>query len=251
MQFSYGTFVIPYRCISFVQLLFMFIYWYICFAYGAVANFLFFALCIVILIATDIVTKLSIFRSKVKPVILHGWTMGGYKDNHKGTEAFINRCCKKMFKIFGITKWRTVEACKRETSGSASQTVAMEVNWTYTKKEFLCHGKQALSWEPQGYHRRERPRKSWRKIIEEEAAIVGKIWRELKAINGKKVHWHCLVETLLFRLEQHEFDWLDQVTLCHCCILDIVRGILGKAVDLQILVCLNKNLISDITYSPK
>jgi hypothetical protein len=144
-----------------------------------------------------------------------------------------------------------VEACTKETSGSANQTVAMEVDWTYTEKEFLWHGKQALSWKFQGYHKRGRPRRSWRKIIEEEAAKVGKIWRQVKAINGKKVHWHCLVETLFFRLEQHEFDRLDQVTLCHCCILDIVRGILGKAVDLQILVYLNKNLKSGITYSPK
>jgi hypothetical protein len=43
-------------------------------------------------------------------------------------------------------------------------------------------------------------------MIEEEAAIVGKIWREVKAINGKKIHWCCFVETLFFKLEQHEFD---------------------------------------------
>jgi hypothetical protein len=144
-----------------------------------------------------------------------------------------------------------VEARTRETSGSANQTVAMKVDWTYTEKGFLCNGKQALSWKLQGYYRRGRPRRSWSKIIEEEAAIVGKIWRQDKAINEKKVHWHCLVETLSFRLEQHEFDRLDQVNLCHCCILDIVRGILGKAVGLQILVYLNRNLKFGITYSRK
>lgn len=34
-------------------------------------------------------------------------------------------------------------------------------------------------------------------MVEEEAAIVGKIWREVKAINGKTVHWCCFVETIL------------------------------------------------------
>jgi hypothetical protein len=24
----------------------------------------------------------------------------------------------------------------------------MEVDWTYTEKGFLCHGEQALSWNP-------------------------------------------------------------------------------------------------------
>jgi hypothetical protein len=60
-------------------------------------------------------------------------------------------------------------------SGSANQTVAMEVYWSYIEKGFLCHGKQALSWKPQGHHRRERPRRSWGNMIEEEAEIVGKI----------------------------------------------------------------------------
>jgi len=54
-----------------------------------------------------------------------------------------------------------------------------------------------LSWKPQGHHRRGRPRRTWRKMVEEEAAIVGKIWREVKAINGKTVHWCCFVETIL------------------------------------------------------
>jgi hypothetical protein len=45
-----------------------------------------------------------------------------------------------------------------------------------------------LNWKPQGHHRRGRPRRSWRKVIEEEAEIVGKIWKEVKAIYGKEVH---------------------------------------------------------------
>jgi len=144
-----------------------------------------------------------------------------------------------------------VEACTRETSGSANRNVAMELDSTYTEKEFFYHGKQALSWKTQGHHRRGRPRRSWRKMIEEETAIVGEIWRVVKAINGKKFHWHCFVAALFFRLEQHEFDRLDRMTLCHCCILDIVRRILGKTVDLQIFVNLNKNFKSGITYHTK
>jgi len=77
----------------------------------------------------------------------------------------------------------------------------MEVASTYIEKGFLCHGKQTLSWKPQGHHRRGRSRRSWRKMVQEEAAIVGKIWREFKAINGKKVHWCCFVETLFFTLK--------------------------------------------------
>ena len=69
MQFLFGMFVIPYHCINFVQLLFMFKYWYICFAYWAVANFILLAPYIVILCVTDIVIKLSILRCVI-PVVL-------------------------------------------------------------------------------------------------------------------------------------------------------------------------------------
>ena len=68
-----------------------------------------------------------------------------------------------------------MEACTRETSGTANQTVEVEVDWTYTDSAAM--GKQASSWKPEGHRRRRRPRRSWRKMIKEEAEIVGKIWR--------------------------------------------------------------------------
>lgn len=43
---------------------------------------------------------------------------------------------------------------------------------------------QTLTWNPQGKHRRVRLRRSWRKIIDVEAAIVRKIWK-VKAVVWK------------------------------------------------------------------
>lgn len=81
-----------------------------------------------------------------------------------------------------------MEAYTIDTSGSVNQTVEIEVDWTYTEEGFFCHAEQALSWKHQGHQRRGRPRRSWRKVIEEEAEIVGKIWKQVKAIYEKKVH---------------------------------------------------------------
>jgi hypothetical protein len=39
--------------------------------------------------------------------------------------------------------------------------------------------KDILGWNPQGARRRGRPRKTWRRTIEEEIIEMGKTWREL------------------------------------------------------------------------
>jgi hypothetical protein len=46
--------------------------------------------------------------------------------------------------------------------------------------------KDALDWNPQGARRRGRPRKTWRKTIEEDMIEMGKTWREVKALTNKR-----------------------------------------------------------------
>jgi hypothetical protein len=38
-------------------------------------------------------------------------------------------------------------------------------------------------------------------MIEEEAEMLGKIWRYVKAIAGNQVTWHCFVEALCSEVE--------------------------------------------------
>jgi hypothetical protein len=56
-----------------------------------------------------------------------------------------------------------------------------------TKKDSYAIEKQALGWNPQRQHRGGRPRRSWRRMIDEKAEIVGKTWREVTAIAGKSL----------------------------------------------------------------
>jgi hypothetical protein len=57
-------------------------------------------------------------------------------------------------------KWRWIGHTLRKTEGATDRA--------------------ALDWNPQGSRRRGRPRKTWKKTVEEEAAEMGKTWKEVK-----------------------------------------------------------------------
>jgi hypothetical protein len=49
--------------------------------------------------------------------------------------------------------------------------------------------KTALVWKPQGNRRRRRPKRTWRKTIEDEIRNTGRSWNEVKGIAGYRVAW--------------------------------------------------------------
>jgi hypothetical protein len=54
----------------------------------------------------------------------------------------------------------------------------------------------ALDWNPQSAQRRGRPRKTWKKTVEEEAAVMGKIWKEVKRLANNRTRWRCFTDDL-------------------------------------------------------
>ena len=46
--------------------------------------------------------------------------------------------------------------------------------------------------------------RGWRRTTEGEAETVGRTWRQVKAIVGNQVNWHCFVEALCSELEYQE-----------------------------------------------
>jgi len=49
--------------------------------------------------------------------------------------------------------------------------------------------KSALDWNPQGYKRRGRPKRTWRKTIQNEIRSTEKSWNEVKGIAGDRNAW--------------------------------------------------------------
>jgi hypothetical protein len=54
----------------------------------------------------------------------------------------------------------------------------------------------ALDWNPQGAHRRSRPRITWKKTVEEAAAVMGKTWKEVKRLANNRTRWRCFTDAL-------------------------------------------------------
>jgi hypothetical protein len=48
----------------------------------------------------------------------------------------------------------------------------------------------------QGRHKRGRPERTWRRMVEEEIGKVGKTWKEVGALAQNRIQWRCFVEAL-------------------------------------------------------
>jgi hypothetical protein len=73
----------------------------------------------------------------------------------------------------------------------------MVLDWPHTlRKPSGITGKDTLGWNPQGKNRRGRPKKTWKRTVEEEAQDQGKRWLEVKTVAKNKVRWRSFVKAL-------------------------------------------------------
>jgi hypothetical protein len=63
-------------------------------------------------------------------------------------------------------------------------------------KETGAIEKTALDWNPQGYRRRGRPKRTWRWTIEDEIKNTGRSLNEVKGIAGDRNAWKLFVDAL-------------------------------------------------------
>jgi len=54
----------------------------------------------------------------------------------------------------------------------------------------------ALDWNPQGYRRRGRPNRAWRRTIEDEIRSTKRSWNEVKGIAGDRNAWNLFMDAL-------------------------------------------------------
>jgi hypothetical protein len=64
------------------------------------------------------------------------------------------------------------------------------------RKEVGATEKTALDWNLQGYRRRGRPKRKWRKKIEDEIRGTGRSWNEVTGIAGDRNAWKFFMDAL-------------------------------------------------------
>jgi hypothetical protein len=64
------------------------------------------------------------------------------------------------------------------------------------RKEAGAIEKTALDRNPQGYRRRGRPKRTWRRTIQDEIRGTGRSWNEAKGIAGDRNAWKLFMDAL-------------------------------------------------------
>jgi len=97
-------------------------------------------------------------------------------------------------------KWNWIGHTLRKETGAIEET-ALDWNWIghTLRKETGAIGKTALDWNLRGYRRRDRPKRTWRRTIEDEIRSTRRSWNEVKGIAGDCNAWKLFVDALCCR----------------------------------------------------
>jgi len=79
--------------------------------------------------------------------------------------------------------------------------------WNWIGHTLQAIEKTALDWNPQGYRRRGRPKRTWRRTIEHEIRNTGRSWNEVKGIAGDRKAWKLLMDALCSTSSKR--NWYD------------------------------------------
>jgi hypothetical protein len=136
----------------------------------------------------------------VKSVLLHACkTWKTASQITRRLQTFINKCLTRIINIkwtnkitneelWNITKQKPIEI----------QIKRRKLNWIghTLRKEAGEIEKTALNRNPQGYRRRGKPKRTWRRTIENEIRKTGKSWNEVKGIAGDRNAWKLFMDAL-------------------------------------------------------
>ena len=148
----------------------------------------------------SIATKLRIFNSNVKSILLYGsetWRVT--KSLQQKIQVFVNSCLRQLFKIRWPDKISNEELWNKAKQEPINLTIQRR-KWRWVghtlRKPPDNINRQSLSWNPQGKRKSGRPRTSWRRSTDEEVKKFGTSWKELEKTAQNRVRWRRVVDGL-------------------------------------------------------
>ena len=145
-------------------------------------------------------TKLRIFNSNVKSVLLYGCeTWRTTQTMQQKIQTFFNTCLRCIYKIQWQEKIRNEELWERAGQEPvAKQILRRKWGWIghTLRKPASSTTRQALTWNPQGKRKRGRPRNSWRRDTEAELKQQGTNWSGMTRAAQNRVRWLGVVDGL-------------------------------------------------------
>ena len=151
-------------------------------------------------------TKLKIFNSNVKAVLLYGSeTWRTTLTTSAKIQTFINRCLRQILQIKWFDKVPNTELWTR-TNQKPMDVQIRRRKWRWVghtlRKEPSNITKQALEWNPQGKRKRGRPKQTWRRSLHQDMSASNFSWNETKACAKDRRRWKNAVEALCFARSQ-------------------------------------------------
>ena len=153
-------------------------------------------------------TKLRIFNSNVKSVLLYGsetWRV--LSSTSSKIQAFINRCLRQILKIRWFDKVRNTALWERAKQEPKDVQIK-ERKWRWLghtlRKDPKNTTRQALDWNPQGKRKRGRPRQTWKRSLQTELSSINISWEEAKTSARDRRRWKSAVEALCSSRSQED-----------------------------------------------
>ena len=149
-------------------------------------------------------TKIRIFNSMVKPVLLYGaetWRTTVY--TMKRIQTFINTCLRRILRIRWPNKISNLELWQKTRQHPVEEEI-LHRRWRWIghtlRKPAASFTRYALFWNPQGKRKRGRPRNTWRRDLEADVKSSGHTWGQLETLAQDRDAWRALVRGLCPKL---------------------------------------------------
>ncbi|KAK3788202.1 hypothetical protein RRG08_016604 [Elysia crispata] len=146
-------------------------------------------------------TKLKLYRSCVLSTLLYGsecWRM--IESDLCKLSSFHTKSLRKIARIFWpryISNEDLLEQCQQETM----ETIIIRRRWRWIghvlRKEQDAIPRVAVQWRPEGHRKRGRPKTTWRRTVEAEAAAMGQSWGTLRMLAQDREQWKEFVAALI------------------------------------------------------
>ncbi|XP_061184963.1 uncharacterized protein LOC133192979 [Saccostrea echinata] len=145
-------------------------------------------------------TKLRIFNSNVKSVLLYGsecWKLR--KDLARKLRIFVNRCLRTIFKI----RWPKLVSYNYLREMSGQEDIAVEIvrrKWRWVghvlRKDQHNITRESIYWTADGKRKRGRPKTTWRRTSENELKEIVLTWKAIETKAKDKNGWRDCVAAL-------------------------------------------------------
>lgn len=142
--------------------------------------------------------KLRFFRSNVLSVLLYGSeTWKTTSSITQSLQVFVNKCLRRILRV----RWPEVisnEELLRTTRSEPVELVIRRRKWRWIGHVLRRNdiAKEALDWNPQGRRKQGRPKDTWRRSIDREAAATNTTWLQIRGSAQNRTRWRAIVDAL-------------------------------------------------------